>query len=226
MKILKIVVIFGAGGQKRLYFAGIPLPGMLAWPWPGLKKILNKIGVKVKFLNKLKPETLAILNTAFDIERAENPDFILVFDSYSPGRKKQEGTKQVGEMMKELLVKKSVSSGRIVVSGSAVQTRGKAGDLIDYLNYLKDSFDRVSFHILLPVARYYKKRAVQGIEMRVEGLPIRITTFEVNIPWYCWFSEYLFNRISEPWKRKKSEKELDEYEKAERKAREEYKIKE
>jgi len=224
MKIEKVILILGAGALENGYIFGFKLPGVFLWPWgPKYKQFLNFVGVKFQPLNKLKCETLATLAKAAEIFHKEKDCIIFITDSFSPDRKIA-GVKQIGEMMRAELVRRGIPAEKIIISAKAsVETRGKVESFFAYL----ETYENTIFEVFLPVPRYYKRRAIGKIMGQLEKIEImvRINFYQVKVPFRCWFSEYFFNHLTEPWKRIKSARNTDAYIKEERKARESYTIK-
>jgi hypothetical protein len=226
MKIEKVILVLGAGALENGYILGFKLPGAFLWPWgPKYKQFLNAIGVKFQPLNQLKCETLMTLATAAKIFHKEKDRIIFITDSFASERETA-GLKQIGKMMKEFLIQRGVPPEKIIISAEAsVETIGKIESFFAYL--AQCSGTETFFDIFLPVPKYYKRRGKRNIvDKGIEiGIVVKITIFRVEIPFKCWFSEYFFNRLAEPWKRMKSARTTEAYAREERKARTGHKVK-
>jgi len=174
-------------------------------------------------LNQLKCETLATLGKVAEVYQQESDCIIFITESFAPERETA-GLKQIGEMMKEFLIQRGVPPEKIVISAeTSVETRGKVESFFAYLEKYKDT----GFKVFLPVPKYYKKRAMGRIKAQSDKAEVMVSVEyrKVKVPFRCLFSEYSFNLLVEPIKGMKSEERLDKYEKEERKARENHKIK-
>jgi len=208
-KMLAIIIVFLAGAKTEVWWWNWKIsswPGLfwLTWPfmkwWP-FRTIFKIFGIKTRFLNELKCESIARIERAiheykYGYHRPVAGDFdkIIIPDSDLPS-----GIKSVGTLALEYMVSRGISKEQVVVIGKAVGTSEKCDAVRNYLDSI-DYIKNYDIRMLYPVTTDYNaERVFQGLKKKVSCEVIAIYVNWKKIK-HCLKEEMLYNLVTEGMK--------------------------
>jgi len=221
--VYRIAFVPTAGAKQDVYWMKRRLPRVFTWAI--LKHFYHTFGIKVEYLDDLKEESKARLETAARLFFANKADLIYLAGGYAPKRRIS-----VFTLSQRFLSMKGVVSRLVLGESGDVLTRGNVQLIVDYVGNL--AYSNKWIEIIVCSSWYHNGRVIAEIERvlrdKMPGWEVKPTVTIKREDTYppktkeCIWREYLYNIVAELFARIRavSPKSIKRFSAAEKKSRE------
>ncbi|NTU66902.1 MAG: YdcF family protein [Candidatus Moranbacteria bacterium] len=186
--IMKVALVLTAGVKSKMFWGSFQLPFFCNWPT--IKWFGRLFGWKLVYLDQLKTETVCRLEKAYSL--FQNGVIGLIFVSGG-------GKTNSAKLMKDWLTGKGLPPESIRTDDKSVSTATNVAAFAGFIKNL-DGFGE-EIVVFLVSSWYHTGRARKFFEKILRDVTIIEIKAYPPLSWECLKEEYLYNLLSEPFKR-------------------------